>query len=271
VSGDPKIIRLRFRAICSLCGTDLAPRTEARWDKETHAATCLACKPRAPKPLDRGVPGESATRKHQRLHERREQQARDKFGRLSRVYLGITDDPQSTRAWAVGSSGERRLGRYLQTLDDDSAVIVLHDRRIPGTRANIDHIAVTSGGLFAIDTKNYAGKVHRVDRGGWFSTDLRLYVGKRDRTKLVAGMTKQIEALRVAVGEPMIEEFSLPVTGVLCFVDAEWSWFAKPFQVSGVWIEWSDSLGKRLQSPGALAPEHVRLVARRVSQALPPA
>jgi hypothetical protein len=36
---------------------------------------------------------------------------------------------------------------------------VLHDCLIPGSRANIDHIAVGPTGIFTIETKNYAGTV----------------------------------------------------------------------------------------------------------------
>ena len=38
-------------------------------------------------------------------------------------------------------------------------------------RANIDHIAICRSGVWAIDAKNYAGRVQRIDKGGWFSTD----------------------------------------------------------------------------------------------------
>lgn len=33
----------------------------------------------------------------------------------------------------------------------------VHDRRIPGSRANIDHIAVAATGVWVIDTKNATG------------------------------------------------------------------------------------------------------------------
>src|SRR5205814_6722740 len=111
-------------------------------------------------PLDRGVPGISARRRYEQLRAQREQRAREKFGRLGGVYLALTNDPQSTVAWAQGSRGERLLGEYLEKIQDERVVIVLHDRRIPGTRANIDHIAITRAGtIWAIDAKNYSGKV----------------------------------------------------------------------------------------------------------------
>jgi Nuclease-related domain len=264
---EPRIIRLRYAAVCSECGHELAPGTEALWDRAAHTATCAAC---TGKPLERGTPGASSMRRYERLHHSREERAKERLGRFSGVYLRVRREPQSTRAWAVGSRGEERLGAFLNTLDDET-IIVLHDRRVPRSRANIDHVAITPNGVFVIDAKNYAGKVRRIDRGGWFSTDERLYVGRRDRTKLVAAMSRQVATVREALGEPTIAEFELEVTPVVCFVAAEWSLFAKPIRLGGVWVEWPQSLGRRLAAPGPLAAEHVRTLAKRVAAALPPA
>jgi hypothetical protein len=262
------------------CGAELTPRTEAIWDRALRTATCLDCagaadqssdvQPAAqPQPLERGEAGASARRRYEQLHERREAHAREKLGRLSGVYLALSNEPQSTRAWGIGSSGERRLGAYLDTLNDDVSVIVLHDRRIPRTRANIDHIAITRSGVFVIDAKNYSGKVQKVDKGGWFSADLHLYVGRRDCSKLIPAMAKQVEVVSRALGEDVMKELALTVTPVLCFVDAEWSLFARPFQLEGVWVEWSKSLGQRLQAPGPLSEEQVRTLAELVAARLP--
>jgi len=243
----------------------LSPGTEAIWDGAAHTATCLSCATS----LERGVAGASAGRRYERLHEGRERRVRTRRGRLSGLFLAFSSDPQSTRAWATGSSGERRLGAYLDSLDDDVSRIVLHDRRIPGTRTNIDHIAITQGGVFVIDAKTYTGKVRKIDKGSWFSTDVRLYVGRRDRSQLVRDMARQVEAVRNALGEPAIAEFAVPVVPVLCFVAVEWPWFARPFQIEGVWIERPESLGRRLRAPGPLAGEHIRTLARKVAVALP--
>ena len=275
-------MRLRYKAICSVCAAELPPGSEAVWDRATKSATCLACTESTetkaeedqvaePKPLDRGQPGGSARRRYEHLHDKREKRIRDTYGRLGGVVLALSNEPQSTLAWGVGGSGERRLGAFLEALNDDETIIALHDRRIPGSRANIDHIVVSRSGIYVVDAKNYTGQVRKVDKGGFFSVDYRLYVGRRDCTRLVAGMAKQIEAIRGALGRPLIEEFELSITPVLCFVDAEWKWFARPFQLGGVWIEWPQSLRERVEQEGPLQGEHVRLLAKRLLSALPTA
>lgn len=277
-------LKLRRADQCTVCGTALPAATVAFWNADAKTVTCLGClsdpdvrenaveAERGAAALDRGVPGASARRRYERLHAGREQRARDKFGRLGGVYLALTNDPQSTVAWAQGSRGERLLGEHLEKIHDEQVVLVLHDRRIPGTRANIDHIAVTrSGAVWAIDAKNYRGKVQRIDKGGWFSTDLRLCVGRRDCTRLVHGMAKQVEAIRTALGDALIGEFRVEVRAALCFVNAEWSLFAKPFDLGGVWIGWPKGLTDRLRQEGELTSEHLALLARSVASALPPA
>jgi hypothetical protein len=132
-------------------------------------------------------------------------------------------------------------------------------------------LAITRSGIFVIDAKNYAGKVQKVDRGGWFSTDLRLYVGRRDCSKLIPAMSKQVEAVQQSLGVGLMQEFEVTVTPVLCFVNAEWSLFARPFRLGGVWVEWPQSLGQRLTAAGSLEAEHMQILARKVATALPEA
>jgi hypothetical protein len=276
-----RTIRLRYAATCVVCGAALPPRTEAFWDKSRRAATCLSClelasdggtseaTPVSSAPLDRGVPGGSADRRYVTLHDRREADIQARWGRLGGVYRALTVEPQSTRAWAQGGRGERALGGFLEGLHDDETVIVLHDRRIPRSRANIDHVAITRTGVYVIDAKNYTGEVRRIDKGGWFSTDLHLYVGRHDCTKLLAGMTKQVEAVRSAVGQ--LEELELKINPALCFVAAEWSLFTRPFFIEGIWIGWGKALAQRLTASGPFVPEQIGSIARRVAEALPPA
>jgi hypothetical protein len=284
---EPKIMALRRPDVCVVCATALDANTRAEWNPRRKVVTCLGCverriqvEPEQPSakatltapPFERGTPGASARRKYDKLHNQREEHAKQKLGRhLGGVYLALSNEPQSTRAWGIGSRGERLLGEYLESLHDESRVVVLHDRRIPGSRANIDHIAVCRNGIYAIDAKNYQGKVQRIDKGGWFSTDERLYVGARDCTKLVGGMAKQVEAIRSGLGEALVQEFEVNMKAALCFVDAEWSLFAKPFSLDSVWIGWAKALGQQMLADGPLDGAHLTTLARRVAAALPPA
>jgi hypothetical protein len=69
-----------------------------------------------------------------------------------------------TRAWRRGATGERRTARLLGRLERHGWA-VLHDLAIPGSRANIDHLAIGPGGVFVIDSKLYSGRLH-LDPGG---------------------------------------------------------------------------------------------------------
>ena len=218
----------------------------------------------APSPIS-GVAGESALRMFEQKHQRRENQIDEKWGRLAGVVKFMSDDPQSVKAWAKGSEGERRLATDLTKRVGDRAVL-LHDRRIPGSRANIDHLAIAASGIWIIDAKNYKGKVEQRDVGGWLKTDRRLYVNGRDRTKLVGGLARQINAILEAIGDE-----GIPISAALCFVGSEWGLLAKPFKQSGVWVTWPKKLSEMIASHGSLTPGEVKQAANRLASGLPSA
>jgi hypothetical protein len=64
---------------------------------------------------------------------------------------------QTTEAWKKGYEGEVRTGQPLDGLPE--AYVVLHDLRLPGTRANIDHVVIGPTGVFTVETKNYSSDV----------------------------------------------------------------------------------------------------------------
>ena len=278
-----KVMRLRRADTCVQCETALPASTTASWDAESRTVTCMDCvgavvateqsappaetptpEP-APDPNRFGQAGASAQREYDRRQQSRSDRIDRKWGRLAGVVKFMTDDPQSTKAWEKGSVGEQRLAAGLAKRLGDRAVLI-HDRKIPGTRANIDHIVVAATGIWIVDAKKYKGKVERRDVGGWFKTDLRLYVGGRDRTKLCEGMTRQVAAVRTAVGD-----LDVPVHPVLCFVDADWSFFAKPFELHGVSVTWGKALSEKAGSPGPLSPDEVLTIAETLVAKLPPA
>lgn len=116
-----------------------------------------------------------------------------------------------------------------------------------------------------IDAKTYSGRVERRDKGGWFETDERLYVGGRDRTSKVASMAKQLAVVQRSLGEIRVS-----VHGALCFVDAEWGIFTKPFQIGGVWITHGHHLSQMIGAEGLLYSHEVLRIADTLATALPP-
>ena len=144
-----------------------------------------------------------------------------------RLSAAIFGEPQSTRAWQVGAVGEERVAARLHAAAD-RGVLALHDRRIPGSRANIDHIAVGPAGVYVIDAKRYENAQIRVRRvGGLFSPRRdELLVRGRVRNNLVAGVEKQVAVVRAALDAAGLGD--VPVTGVLCFVDGLFATWKAP-------------------------------------------
>ena len=272
---QPKLMALRYDGTCSVCRMALPVKAKAYWHRDTHTVTCVACQtgttnaptsPADPVPwieLDRGTAGRSARAEYERRHHKREERIDAKFGRLAGVVKFLSDDPQSTKAWASGASGEMRVAKELADRLGTSAVL-LSDRRVPRTRGNIDHIAVTASGVWVIDAKHYTGKVEHRDRGGWFRTDWRLYVDGRDKTKLVDALDWQIAAVEDVFSDPEV-----PIHAALCFVGANWSLFSKPFQQAGVWVTWVSKLAEMILEPGPLGEDDVQAIAAKLAHGLP--
>jgi hypothetical protein len=67
-------------------------------------------------------------------------------------------------AWRRGAAGERRTARLLDPLERRGWA-VLHDLAVPGSQANLDHLAIGPGGVFVIDSKQYRGRL-QLDASG---------------------------------------------------------------------------------------------------------
>ncbi len=278
-----KLIRLGYAAVCSGCGCAVQPGTRGWWDSEERTAECSDCHLRNAGTLVQATPsgateamvhvpgaqdggaGASVRHVHEQNHRRRDERIEQKWGPAAGVVKFLSTEPKSTKAWAKGSEGERRLATLLAKAVGDKAAL-LHDRRIPGSQANIDHIAIAQSGIWIIDAKNYQGKVEQRDVGGLFRSDQRLYVDNRDRTNLVAGLARQIDAVLGALGDPDVS-----VDAALCFVDAEWGFFSKPFRQGGVWIGWPKRLAELIAAPGPVTRADAVRMAERLTGKLPPA
>jgi hypothetical protein len=168
--------------------------------------------------------------------------------------------------WRAGAVGEGIVGRLLA----DAGVRAVHDRRIPGSEANIDHVAVTAAGVLVIDAKNYAGRP-RVDTfGGSDPTPRRLFVGAEEHTPLLYSVRRQVRVVEDALLDDTRSGYSVPVRGILCFVGADWD-LVNGYLVAGVGITSCDGLSALVGMPGPLDDGRQRDIHRRLLTALDPA
>lgn len=261
---DDKRMRLRYAGTCRLCTRELPAGADAVYERGSKTVRCVDCAAEAAD-SDPGLAGASARREYERRRDDREQRIRTSHPKLGGLILALTDDPQSTKAWERGAVGEELLARRLADLPDTFRV--LHDRRIRGTRANIDHIAIGPAGVWVIDAKRYVGKrpALRVEGGIIRPRVESLRIGGRDGTKLVQGVQSQVERVTAALGEG-----TPPVTGALCFLEADWPLIGGSFSVEGVHVLWPRLLVQRMTD----APPHpidVALIHNQLAQAFPSA
>jgi hypothetical protein len=167
------------------------------------------------------------------------------LGLLMAVTVGIPFlvVPRSETAWRRGAEGERIVGRALDTLAGRGAR-VLHDRRIPRSRANLDHLAVTPAGVFVIDAKRYKGKLQARRRG------TELWINGRNRSKLLHQAKRQAALVDGALERA--GHTAIRTTPMLCFVGTKLPWLFPPRDVAGVAI----STPKRLATLLVAAESH---------------
>ncbi|WP_454116700.1 nuclease-related domain-containing protein [Microbacterium aurum] len=242
---DEKRMRLRYAGTCRLCGRSHDAGADAIYERGRRTIRCVECDaPPAEAPsaeIMAGDAGASARREYERRRDAREQRIRAEHPKLGGLILALSDDPQSTRAWEQGAVGEELMAQRLADLPDTFRV--MHDRRIPGTRANIDHIAIGPPGVWEIDAKRYKDKrpeLH-VDGGIFRPRVESLRIGGRDQTKLVDGVKSQVERVRDALADDTI-----PISGVLCFLEADWPLLGGSFTVDAVHVVWPQLLLKRM-------------------------
>lgn len=104
---------------------------------------------------------------------------------------------------ATSTSGPDRARSPLAATrlkDLPAPVRVLHDRRIPGSRANTDHIAIALRRVWVIGARRYKGKRPslQIDGGILRPRTEALRIGGRDGTKLVEGALNQRNLVQYA-------------------------------------------------------------------------
>jgi len=275
-SQDWKRLKLRRDGICATCCAPLQAGTIALWSAAQRKVMCAVHSETSillvenvesqPKvviateleaPMSQGIAGGSARAENERRIKQREKRVTKKFPRAGKYILALTNEPQSTRAWAAGAEGEVAIGKLLDSLAIKYDFRVLHDRLIPKSKTNIDHLAITKFGVFVIDAKNYQGVVRVQDKSGFFEKSApELWVGKRNCMRLVAGMKRQTSIVKRILQDNSI---GFPVVGVLAFYAADWGTFKflrTQLEVDGVLIN-SKGIEAIVSREGSLSAQEV--------------
>ena len=258
---------------CPLDPPHAAPEIASPVDAQPPKASLVAGPGAQPESFEvfTGTAGASAKREYERRKDKRKTRIRDDHPYLGKLILAVSDDPQSTRAWATGARGEEVLGQRLDKLKlSGRGIYILHDRRIPHTRANIDHIAVCPTGVFVIDAKKYLGRPSsRVEGGLLRPRTEKLMVGSRDCTKQINGARKQVDLVRSALEAAGFK--GIPVHGLLCFVSADWPLLGSAFIIDGVHVLWPRKAVENLLKPGPVNDQTAQHIHRTLASLFPPA
>jgi len=207
-----------------VCGKALKTGTRAQWSRSARKVSCIwhgelnnEITRELHNKIDKEheslvrpelIPGNasgSATAKYDKLSKRREERLIAKFPRSGKFWSIVLNEPQNIRAWNIGAVGDRAVGRKLDLLAKKYGFEILHDRLIPGSRANIDHIAVTARGVFVFDAKHYQGLIKVKYRGGFFTKKTsELWIGNRNQSKLVTGIRGQVNIVNRIVARGVL-------------------------------------------------------------------
>ena len=286
---DWKALNLFYGGTCNTCGRILAKGKKALWSKSTGHLSCtwhgeldnevtrtlhnqLNHDETSPSdlPLNRGTASDSAMARFEELSKRRGERAISRSPKSGKFLAGIIKKPQNIQAWHTGGIGERKIGKKLDALGKKYGFEILHDRLVPGTRANIDHIAVTSYGIFVLDSKYYQGQI-KVKYSGGILKERRteLWIGNRNQSKLVDGVENQVNLVRKIIATGVID---IPVVGILAFYRGNWEAFSFLHQekVNDVFLN-NRGISSLVSKKGLFRADEMSQVVRILAHSLPPA
>ncbi|WP_159401119.1 nuclease-related domain-containing protein [Streptomyces sp. NRRL B-24484] len=161
-------------------------------------------------------------------------------------------------SWAVGAAGERQTARLLVPLER-AGWTVLHDRAIPGSSANLDHLLIAPGGeVIYIDTKNWVSRNSQLQvRNG------QLWYGGHCQTRALQTVAWEARQAELALGVPVAAHVAVHGAKVPRGV----------LHLEGVTIANASLLVRRLRADsrtrraGGLLPQPI---AQRAKELLPP-
>ena len=164
-------------------------------------------------------------------------------------------------AWEQGASV---AGIVRAWLDRIPGIVVLHDRRVPGSRMTLDHLAIAPAGVFVVDGK-LAG---RSDWHRFAPTELRRGARPADRADRGHEQVLARLATRARVVARLLADAPVPIATALCLVDSQGGEPTRSFMLDGVWVGSPPALPELVGHPGLLDVDAMRTVAARLDARL---
>jgi hypothetical protein len=136
-----------------------------------------------------------------------EQMEHDALRRAERLRDQAARAEREAEMWGKGRQGEERVGELLDSLGR-AGVRTVHDRAVPGSDANLDHVVAAPSGIYVVDAKDWSGRVS--------IHGSRLWQNDRDRDEVVAAAAAQ-----AAVVQRLVDDLNpprpVPVHALICF------------------------------------------------------
>ena len=192
------------------------------------------------------------------------QRVREKHKLLAPLVLRFGAEPQQAANWRKGAKAEVLIGSNLEDLYAEG-MGVLHDRRIPGTKYNVDHLVVSGAGVF-VSTPSTTRVLLNNERPPRRPSPLcaELPPDKTSRPHSVASLT----------GPDVLTDdrwIGVPIIPTLLFIGTDN--FPRrqkhPFQFEDVYVLWGKALGKLVRQLGPLNPAEVSELERVLSLGCP--
>lgn len=197
--------------------------------------------------VDHGTAGASARRTDAR--HRRARQDPPRVGDVMLVLGGKA---------AAGEQVAKQLAKHL-----GDRVAVLHDRRVPGSRANIDHLAIAPSGVWVVGSKQRADKVS-VSKP-LFGGRGKLLVDGRDETELADELSRQVALVARAIAAVAPD---VPVRGTMCFAGTELPTLRR-LTIDGHPLLDPRALARRIDAAGSMTDAQIRAIILELARRFP--
>jgi Nuclease-related domain len=159
--------------------------------------------------------------------------------------------------WARRARSEERA-RRLELLLAGSGVRLLNERRVPGARTEVDHLAVGPRGVTVIDAAYLKGRARVADD--------KLLIDGEDQTTLVRDVMRQVEVIRLGLAASP----SIPVNGAICWLEPDGLPRLRKLELGGILIDGPRAIAEELRRPGDVSPKRARQIADVLDRRLPP-